>query len=185
MALPTNIVRPHGAPKVIATGPSSLSNADRLARNLGWFSIGLGAAEIIAARSLARALGMRGMEPLLRAFGARELASGMLTLSADKSVGMWSRVAGDAVDLATLVRAMHPHNWQRDNVKLATAAVLGVTLLDLFAATTVTAQNRRQGTRRSYANRSGFPRGVQQARGAARSRARGNGFSTSSATAGI
>ena len=32
-------------PRVIETGPSSLSNTDRLARNLGWFSIGLGIAD--------------------------------------------------------------------------------------------------------------------------------------------
>jgi len=36
------------------------SSADALARGLGWFSIGLGLAEVLAPRTLTRALGLDG-----------------------------------------------------------------------------------------------------------------------------
>ena len=64
---------------------------------------------------------------------------------------------------------MRHDNPKRDNVGLALAMVLGVTLLDMIAAEAVHARHRRdKGRQRSYRDRSGFPRGVQQARGAAR-----------------
>jgi hypothetical protein len=52
-----------------------------LAKGLGWLSLGLGCAELIAARPMTRALGMRGMETLVRLFGIREIAAGVLSLS--------------------------------------------------------------------------------------------------------
>ena len=38
----TGIARSDGDPRVEQKGPSSMSSADRLARALGWFSIGSG-----------------------------------------------------------------------------------------------------------------------------------------------
>src|SRR4051795_6140533 len=99
----SNIARSHGDPKVVSTGPSSFGAADRMARNLGWFSLGLGALEILAPRRITHALGMEGDEALVRAYGVREVASGILSLSTDKQVGLWSRVAGDGLDIATLI----------------------------------------------------------------------------------
>ena len=55
-------------------GPSSLTGPDRLARALGWFSIGLGVTELVAPGQIARTLGLEGKEGLIRAYGARELA---------------------------------------------------------------------------------------------------------------
>jgi len=82
-----------------------------MARGLGWFSIALGVGELLGARSLARALGMRGSEGLIRSYGAREVLSGVLSLSIDKQAGLWSRVGGDAwisrrftPDCATTIR---------------------------------------------------------------------------------
>jgi len=85
---------------VVETGRSSLPNVDRWARNLGWFSLALGATELFAPRAIARSLGMQGREPLLRAYGMREIGAGMLTLSTEKQTGVWSRVAGDCLDIA-------------------------------------------------------------------------------------
>src|SRR3954454_5128320 len=98
-----NLVRSEGDPKVLRSGPSSLGTSDQLARALGWFSLGLGIAEIVAPRRFTRALGMEGSEGLVRAYGAREIAAGMMTLSPDKTVGLWSRVAGDGLDILTLL----------------------------------------------------------------------------------
>jgi hypothetical protein len=63
----SNITRSEGDPKIIRTGTSSSGAADRIAKGLGWFSIGLGLAEIVAPRQLTRALGMQGSESLVRA----------------------------------------------------------------------------------------------------------------------
>ena len=67
----SNIVRSDGDPKVLHSGPSLLSGADRLARSLGWFSIGLGIAELFAAEQMTRALGMEGKEALVHARSVR------------------------------------------------------------------------------------------------------------------
>jgi hypothetical protein len=159
-----NTVRPEGDPKILESGPSSVYPEDRVAKSLGWFSIGLGVAEVLAARRITRLLGLEGMEPVVRAFGAREIASGMTTLSTEKETGLWSRLAGDALDLAVLARGMTPHNPQSRNVKWAMLTVAGVTALDLLTATAVTARKRRASTVASYADRSGFPKGLKQAR---------------------
>ena len=130
----SNIARSEGDPKILRSGPSSLGAADRLAKALGWFSIGLGLTELIAPERITRALGMEGKEALVRAYGVRELGHGIVSLSTDKHLGLWSRVAGDGLDIATLMTAMRHDNPKRDNVGIALAAVLGVTLLDIIGA---------------------------------------------------
>lgn len=165
----SNIARSEGDPKVLRSGPSSLGTADRLAKALGWFSLGLGLTELLAPGRITRALGMEGKEGLVRMFGAREIGHGLLTLSPDKQVGLWSRVAGDGLDIATLMGGLRDDNPKRDNVALALAMVLGVTLLDVIGAQSTKARHsRKPSEQRLYRDRSGFPRGVHAARGAAR-----------------
>jgi hypothetical protein len=165
----SNIARSKGDPKVLSTGPSSLDNTDRLARALGWFSIGLGLTELLAPRALTRALGMEGSEALVRAYGMREIGAGIMTLSPDKGLGLQSRVAGDALDIATLLAGLRADNPKRDNVAIALAMVLGVTLLDIVGAKGIKAnQTRSERPRRTYRDRSGYPKGLENARGAAR-----------------
>ena len=164
----SNIARSEGDPKVLRTGPSSRGTVDRLAFALGWFSIGLGVTELVAPERITRALGMEGREALVRAYGMREIGSGILSLSIDKHVGLWSRVAGDALDIATVATALRDDNPKRNNVAIGLTMLAGVALLDLAVAQGVTARHREaRGERRSYRDRSGFPRGVQDARGAA------------------
>ncbi len=165
----SNFLRSEGDPKVIRSGPSSLSASDRLAKALGWFALGLGLAELIAPGRITRALGMQGNEQLVRAYGAREIASGVLTLSTEKQVGLWSRVAGDGIDVTTLLTGLREDNPKRSNVSAALFAVLGVTLLDLIAAQGATARHRASvGSRGFYHDRSGFPMGLRAAAGAAK-----------------
>lgn len=165
MTFLSGIARSKRDPKIISSGPSSLPMVDRLARGLGWFSIGLGVAELLAPRRFAAFLGMRGREPLVRAFGAREIASGVLSLSVDKQAGLWSRVAGDALDLLALSRAYRPGNWKRDNVFIAIVMVGGITALDVLAAQgTQTKHARQRSDARDYSDRSGFPQGLTAAR---------------------
>ena len=165
----THLARSKGDPRIEHKGPSSLTGPDRLARALGWFSIGLGIAELVAPGRIARALGLRGKEGLIRAYGARELASAVPTLSVDKQVGLGSRIAGDVLDLATLAVALRPSNPRRGNAAIATALVVGITLLDIIAYSGVKAAHRREpGAGRDYSDRSGFPLGSEATRGLAR-----------------
>jgi hypothetical protein len=157
-----------GDPKLLSSGPSSMGGADSLARGLGWFSIALGVTQIVAAEGLARALGMRGSEWLIRGYGVREIASGVACLTPNPQAGVASRVAGDALDVATLLTAAGADNPQRGNVQLALLAVAGITLLDLVCHQALSARHdRAPGPGRSYADRTGFPQGVAQARGGA------------------
>jgi hypothetical protein len=164
----SNIARSQGDPKVISTGPSSFGASDRMARNLGWFSLGLGALQILAPERITRALGMEGQESLVRAYGFREVASGMLSLSIEKNAGLWSRVAGDGLDIATLMAALRDDNPKKGNVAMALMMVGGITLLDIATAKEVGARHARQtGSRRMYYDRSGYPNGMAASRGIA------------------
>src|SRR5690242_21931590 len=84
-----------------------------MARCLGWFSIALGVVELAAPRAVTRWLGIEGRENLLRTFGAREISAGIVSLSTEKQMGMWSRVAGDGMDLAALLAAYQSGNPKR------------------------------------------------------------------------
>jgi hypothetical protein len=165
----SNIVRRDGDPKVLHSGPSSLTAPDRLGKALGWFSLGLGVAELLAPNYITRALGMEGQEALVRAYGAREISSGMLSLSTEKSLGLWSRVGGDGIDIATLLTAHRDDNPKKENVTTALAMVAGITLLDIMAAQgTTSGHSRTSNDRNVYRARSGFPKGLETARGAAK-----------------
>lgn len=165
----THIARSEGDPRVERKGPTSLTGADRLARALGWLSIGLGLAELTAPGRIARTLGLEGKEGLIRAYGVRELASAVPTLSIDKPVGLASRIGGDALDLTTLALALRPDNPKRSNAAIATALIVGITVLDLVAYSGVKAVHRRKPRKgRDYSDRSGFPRGAEASRGLAR-----------------
>lgn len=120
------------------------SESRRLARFLGWVSLGLGAAELAAPRRLARALGMQGHEPLLQLYGAREIASGVAILSTESASSVWSRVGGDALDIGTLALQLRRDNPKRGNVALALAAVGGITMLDWACAQALTTTDRRR-----------------------------------------
>lgn len=138
------------------------------ARGLGWFSIGLGAAEVLAPRLLGRALGMPHSGGLLFLYGLREIATGIGLLRArNQTPWLWGRVAGDALDLATL--AAHARSNNKLNIGLGMAAVAGVTALDVTMAKAMAERDeRRSRTWADYSDRSGFPQSSEAARGIAR-----------------
>jgi hypothetical protein len=113
---------------------------------LGWFSIALGVAELMAPRQVAHLIGIRANErtrSVLRAYGAREIATGLGLLSQPTDPKwLWSRVGGDAIDLATLGQATRNEKTDAARIGFATAAVLGVTALDVLAAQQVTTARR-------------------------------------------
>jgi hypothetical protein len=110
-------------------------NEMKVARGLGWFSIGLGLAEVVAGREIGRALGMEDQSWLLRAFGVREIATGVAILGMDQPrAAVWGRVAGDAMDLAALGSGFTKDNPRKENLAAAIATVAGITALDYWCA---------------------------------------------------
>ena len=106
-----------------------------VARGLAWFGIGLGLAEVLAPRAVARASGLEGHERLLQVFGLREIASGAMILAArDPEAWLWTRVAGDALDGLLLSKGMMADNPGRERAMLATMAVAPVVALDMIYA---------------------------------------------------
>jgi uncharacterized membrane protein len=123
------------------------SNVEGLANFLGWFSVGLGLAQITAPRRMARLVGASGdgkSEATMRALGFRELTAGVGILSQRRPAGwVWSRVAGDTMDLALLGRTLGSDRAERNRTTAATAAVLGITALDVYCARQLTASQRK------------------------------------------
>jgi hypothetical protein len=119
-----------------------------LARNIGWFSIALGVAEVAAPDRIGGYLGMEDREGLIRAYGVREIAKGLGILSGRRPEGwMWGRVAGDALDLATLAVGLRD-NPRRGNVLKAMGAVAGVTALDVVCARQLNASGKQAARQR-------------------------------------
>lgn len=109
---------------------------DGLARFLGWFSVALGVAELAAPRRVARMIGVDYDEDnrrLLQTLGLRELATGIGILTQPREPAwMWARVGGDMMDLTLLGSALKSDRADHGRVTAATAAVLGVTALDVL-----------------------------------------------------
>lgn len=109
--------------------------AEQLAKALGWFSIGLGLAQLIAPRGVSRAIGVQERPTVMRALGAREIVSGVGILSQRRPANwLWARVAGDVMDLAMLGAAARSPNKLRNRLGWATAAVAGIAVLDLLSS---------------------------------------------------
>jgi uncharacterized membrane protein len=112
-----------------------LSNEPQLARALGWFSIGLGLTELLMPRRLGRAIGVGQRSNLLPMLGLREIASGIGILAMpDPTHAVRSRVVGDVIDLAFLGGALRSRRSNPTRIAAATAAVVGVTALDVLCS---------------------------------------------------
>ena len=115
--------------------------AERLASFLGWFSIGLGVAEIVAPRRFARWIGAPERPGVVTMVGLREIASGVGILSRRRPAGwLWSRVGGDMMDLALLGASLQSPAAEPRRIAAATAAVAGVTVLDMLASEQISRQ---------------------------------------------
>jgi uncharacterized membrane protein len=126
----------------------------RLSQGLGWFSIGLGLAELSAPRTIARLVGMGDnsvSDSTIRAFGARELASGCAILAQpNHAKWVWSRVGGDVLDLSYLGSSLRSDHVDRGRMAAAMATVASVTALDVICASWL---GRAEGTHPSSAQR--------------------------------
>jgi len=145
--------------------------AGSLARGLGWFSIGLGLAEILAPRAVARAAGLRARDNTVRLYGLREIAAGVgILASRDPAPWLWARVGGDAIDLASVGIGIGRYNRRLGSAQAALAAVAGVAVIDGACARAIgeSAARQRQAAR-DYRRRSGLPRSPDEMRGTVQS----------------
>lgn len=135
-----------------------------LARGLGWFSIGLGVVELVAAPALARATGLRGMEGFVRACGVRAVVNGAgLLASRHPLPWLWGRVGGDVIDMAALASGLQ--GPRSGGAAVALTAVAAVTVVDVLAARSLS--TRRREAVRDYSMRSGWAGPAVAMRGAA------------------
>ena len=104
-----------------------------MARGLGWFSIGLGAAELFFPRQLGDMIGVHGHQKLIRWMGVREIAAGIAVLSGKNPIGsMAGRVAGGALGLSLLGAGMGSSGASKGKIGGAMGAMAGVTALDVI-----------------------------------------------------
>jgi|GEM_PF-1146331 len=109
-------------------------DANRLSRGLGWWSVGLGLAELTFSERFCQRLGFRGRMEWVRAHGVREILKGVgLLTQPNPRPWLWGRLVGDAFDLCvmgvTLRRPEVPWAW-----RLAGAiTAVGLTIVDAVA----------------------------------------------------
>jgi uncharacterized membrane protein len=122
-------------------------DAEQLARGLGWFSIGLGLAEVLAPRAIAKVSGVKGNTGLIQLLGLREIAHGVAIFAQGKrpAGAVWARVVGDAIDLACLGGALASPDTNKGGALFATANVLAVTALDVLCAKQLSAEGDGEG----------------------------------------
>lgn len=134
--------------------------SEAVACALGFFSIGLGIAELVAPRLIGNLAGARVSANVIRLYGMREIATGVgLLMAWKRGPWLWGRVAGDALDIASVQRPA------------AMVALAGVAALDIATATAVTREeNRPPRLLVDYSDRSGFPRPVEEMRGTAQAK---------------
>ena len=147
---------PSKRPRATTTAPyQRLADADRgtggesLADFLGYFSVGLGLAEALMPGVMSRVVGIDHEDSqnrtLMRLMGLREISHGVAILTNQQpKKSMWSRVAGDALDVALLGKALTNPKNGRGRTAFATANVLAVAALDVIAARELSRQPKTE-----------------------------------------
>jgi uncharacterized membrane protein len=123
----------------VARGRRNGQDGTALATALGVFSLALGTAQVLSPDGVSRLAGVRGGSPTVQAvqrvFGVRELVQGTGILASPSPRGwVWSRVAGDVVDVGMLVAAARAEGHDRSRLAIALGALAGVGVADLVAA---------------------------------------------------
>jgi hypothetical protein len=118
----------------VATQQIRTRDKDSLTQFLGWFSIGLGTAQLLAPKMVCRLVGASGQgasRTVMRLMGLRELTQGVGILTRPRPTAwLWSRVAGDGLDLSLL--ALTAVKNRRARTAFAIANVLAVTVPDIL-----------------------------------------------------
>ena len=124
---------------VMRRSDGTAERTKRIARGLGWLSLGVGLPALAAPGAVARVMGLREdatNSAMVFAVGLRETACGVSMLAWPRFAGwIWMRVAGDAMDLALLGWALASGaSTRRNRTIAATAASASVAALDVWSA---------------------------------------------------
>jgi uncharacterized membrane protein len=130
-------------------GGARKSGVHKLARGLGWVSLALGTGLVAAPRAMCRLSGVDDSQiaPIMaRAAGIREFGHAAFLLGSRRPARWtWTRVAGDAMDLASLTMAMmNRRGMRRMRTTIALGAVGGITAVDLLTALADTRPTRKK-----------------------------------------
>jgi len=119
-------------------------------------------------RRLARLVGAPNAPTLTRIFGLREIGTGIgILTSKDPSPWLWGRVAGDALDVATVGAGLVTRGRPLRTLT-SVAMLLGIAWVDLKVAEKAPpARKLEKRSSRDYRSRSGFPRSPTEMRGIA------------------
>jgi len=112
------------------------ATAEGTAKFLGWFSLGLGLAQLLAPHQMVKLVGLESTmrrKFIMQAVGIREIIAGLGALTQFRPL-TWTRarVAGDAMDLVMLGRAFQAPDAERKLTILSIAAVAGITITDIL-----------------------------------------------------
>jgi uncharacterized membrane protein len=122
-------------------------NDEQLADALGWFSLGLGVTQLLTPGLLNRVAGIRdddGARRWQRIVGVREVGA-FAAIMVDRphpALPLWSRVAGDAMDLALLAGAWARRRESGVRLGLAMANIAAIGGVDAYAALRHTSGSR-------------------------------------------
>jgi uncharacterized membrane protein len=128
------------APPGMPRSAENISMTDRrIARGLGWFSLGLGIPQVLVPGRVAKLAGLENTlfkRQVMRLTGLREITAGVGIFASQPKPAewLWARTAGDALDLVMLQSAFKNPSNRKGRLVFATANVLGVTAADVVQA---------------------------------------------------
>lgn len=140
--------------------------ARELTTPLGWLGVGLGLFKLLAARRVARTLGVPG--PGVAVCGARDLATGVAVLrSARPAHWLWLRAGAGALEMVALSQVARNRRGAATGTAVTTlGAVAALALVDAACARAL--GRGRPMPVADYRDRSGFPQSAARMTGAAR-----------------
>lgn len=120
-----------------------------LVRALSGASFGLGVSELVVPGKVAAIAGVddtRRSRRVIRALGARECGHGAALLVGPPKL-VWTRVAGDVLDMAVLIAGVVARGpGRRRQGAISTVLLSGIAGLDLYTALRTTGNGARRGT---------------------------------------
>jgi hypothetical protein len=126
-----------------------MATDERTARALGYFSVGLGVAQIAAPGHVARIVGIRPgtfTRVAMRTIGVREIVAGIGILTQRRPAQwLWARAAGDVMDVLLTATSLISTRNQRGRVAATLAALAGITAIDAQTAEQITQHNSLNG----------------------------------------
>jgi hypothetical protein len=132
-------MKPRGGARMACLTTDKLPGVD-LARGMGWFSVGMGLAQLLTPGLVGSLTGVRNNR-LLRLYGMRQLACGVGILNSEQPANwMWARVAGDVMDFATVLEGLASGDENRtDEAFTALLGVAAATITDAACASSLQA----------------------------------------------